>query len=97
MELGHVIPTGRVKWCSVSKNGRPPGPSTIAPPSTPPDLATIVRIVAGFGGWLGRKNDPPPGPKALWQGMTKLSAYVEAVTVIQAAEIKFPRRKRIKH
>lgn len=67
------------------------------PPSTPPDLGTIVRIVAGFGGWLGRKNDPPPGPKALWQGMTKLSAYVEAVTVIQAAEIKFPRRKRIKH
>jgi len=67
------------------------------PPSTPPDLATIVRIVAGFGGWLGRKSDPPPGPKALWQGMTKLSAYVEAVTVIQAAEIKFPRRKRIKH
>nr|WP_286294155.1 IS4 family transposase [Methylomarinovum sp. IN45] len=67
------------------------------PPSKPPDLGTIVRLVAGFGGWLGRKNDPPPGPKALWQGMTKLSAYVEAVTAIQTAEIKFPKRKRIRH
>ena len=48
--------------------------------------------MAGFGGWLGCKNDPPPSPKALWQSMAKLSAYVEAVTAVQAAEIKFPRK-----
>ena len=67
------------------------------PPSVVPDLGRIVRIVAGFGGWLGRKNDPPPGPKALWQGMAKLSAYVDAMTVMQEVEVTFPPRKRVRH
>jgi hypothetical protein len=38
----------------------------------------MVRIVAGFGGFLGRKGDGHPGPKALWEGLLKLMAYVEA-------------------
>jgi len=67
------------------------------PPSVAPDLGSIVRIVAGFGGWLGRKNDPPPGPKALWQGMAKLSAYVDAMTVMQEVEVTFPPRKQVRH
>jgi hypothetical protein len=48
------------------------------PPQEPPTLGTMVRIVAGFGGFLGRKGDGHPGPKALWEGMLKLMAYVEA-------------------
>ena len=39
----------------------------------------MIRLVAGFGGFLGRKGDGHPGPKALWEGMTKLMAYVEAL------------------
>jgi hypothetical protein len=48
------------------------------PPKTPPPLGEMVRLVAGFGGFLGRKGDGHPGPKALWEGLLKLMAYVEA-------------------
>jgi hypothetical protein len=48
------------------------------PPDAPPRLGEMVRIVAGFGGFLGRKGDGHPGPKALWEGLLKLMAYVEA-------------------
>ncbi len=55
------------------------------PPETPPTLAEMTRIVAGFGGFLGRKGDGHPGPKALWEGMLKLMAYVEAIQSVQDA------------
>ena len=48
------------------------------PPETPPTLGEMTRMVADFGGFLGRKGDGHPGPKALWEGMLKLMAYVEA-------------------
>jgi hypothetical protein len=48
------------------------------PPATPPTLGEMIRLIAGFGGFLGRKGDGHPGPKALWEGMMKLTAYVEA-------------------
>jgi hypothetical protein len=51
------------------------------PPDAPPPLGEMVRIVAGFGGFLGRKADGHPGPKALWEGLLKLMAYVEAFSV----------------
>lgn len=34
------------------------------PPATPPTLGTMIRLLAGFGGFLGRKGDGHPGPKA---------------------------------
>jgi hypothetical protein len=51
------------------------------PPPTPPTLGEMIRLVAGFGGFLGRKSDGHPGPKVLWEGMMKLMAYVEALHV----------------
>jgi IS4 transposase len=45
------------------------------PPETPPSLAELILIIAQFGGYLARKNDPPPGPKAMWVGMQKLRNY----------------------
>lgn len=50
----------------------------------PPTLGERVAMVAGFGGWLGRKGDAPPGLKALWEGMIKLMAYVEAIEATKA-------------
>jgi hypothetical protein len=35
------------------------------PPEMPPSLGEMIRLVAGFGGFLGRKGDGHPGPKAL--------------------------------
>jgi len=49
------------------------------PPKEPPALGEMIRMVAGFGGFLGRKGDGHPGPKALWEGMVKLMAYAEAL------------------
>jgi hypothetical protein len=33
-------------------------------------LGETVRMVARLGGYLGRKNDPPPGHQLLWEGYT---------------------------
>lgn len=54
------------------------------PPKAPPTLGEMIRLVAGFGGFLGRKGDGHPGPKALWEGLMKLTAYVEALHTVHA-------------
>lgn len=48
------------------------------PPSEPISLREFINEVAGLGGYLGRKSDPPPGPQALWQGLQKVFNYAEA-------------------
>ena len=44
-----------------------------------------VRLIAGFGGFLGRKHDGHPGPKAIWEGMQKISAFAIALEAGRAA------------
>ena len=56
----------------------------IAKRQPPPTLGAMMRLVAGFGGFLGRKGDGHPGPKALWEGLMKLMAYVEALKTVHA-------------
>jgi hypothetical protein len=58
------------------------------PPITPPTLGMMVRLIAGFGGFLGRKGDGHPGPKAIWQGMQRVREFAlafEAGTVAYAS------------
>jgi hypothetical protein len=43
------------------------------PPSQPPTMKTIVGLIASLGGWLGRKCDGEPGPKAMWVGMQRMT------------------------
>ena len=38
------------------------------PPAQPPPLGEMVRHIAALGGYLGRKGDGPPGPKASGPG-----------------------------
>jgi hypothetical protein len=45
----------------------------------------MTRIVAGFGGFLGRKGDGHPGPKALWASMQKLMDYVDSIQSLREA------------
>lgn len=40
-------------------------------PKQPPKLRVVVLLIARLGGHLGRKSDPPPGPKAMWTGLQK--------------------------
>ena len=55
------------------------------PPVTPPTLGMRVRLIAGFGGFLGRKGDGHPGPKAIWEGMQKVRAFAIAFEACKAA------------
>ena len=51
------------------------------PPEQPISLKEMVKIVAGFGGHMGRKSDGDPGAKTIWQGLIELRAYVYAVNL----------------
>jgi hypothetical protein len=41
------------------------------PPDKPPSLDQMVRMVAGFGGFLNRKSDGFPGPQTIWIGLQR--------------------------
>jgi hypothetical protein len=43
------------------------------PPAEPPTIQTMVRLIGSLGGWLGRKCDGEPGPKAMWVGMQRMT------------------------
>jgi hypothetical protein len=56
-----------------------------SPPATPPKLGEMVRLIAGFGGFLGRKSDGHPGPKAIWEGMQRVREFALALEAGKAA------------
>ena len=43
------------------------------PPSEPPSMEEMVYMIASLGGHLGRTHDGPPGPKAMWIGMQRMT------------------------
>ena len=45
------------------------------PPEQPPTINEMVRIVAGFGGFLNRKGDGFSGPQTLWIGMQRTKDF----------------------
>lgn len=47
-------------------------------PKTPPTLGTIVTLIAKLGGYLNRKHDSPPGPKAMWIGIQRMRDFATA-------------------
>jgi hypothetical protein len=55
------------------------------PPVTPPPLGEMARLIAGFGGFLGRQSDGHPGPKALWEGMQRVREFAIALDAGKAA------------
>jgi len=44
----------------------------------PPTLREAIRMIARFGGFLGRKGDGEPGVKSLWTGWRRLQDFVLA-------------------
>jgi hypothetical protein len=58
------------------------------PPDTPPTLGEMVRLIAHFGGFLGRKGDGHPGPKALWIGLQRVREW--AIGIAVAKEVFIP-------
>ncbi len=43
-----------------------------APPSTPPKLSEMVRMVAQLGGYVNRKRPDEPGPQTVWLGLQRM-------------------------
>ena len=58
------------------------------PPESPPKLGEMVRIIAGFGGFLGRKSDGFPGAKAMWEGMEKVRHYAVGIEIGKAVFVQ---------
>ncbi len=46
-----------------------------APPSAPPRLSEIVRLVAQLGGYVNRKHGSPPGPQTIWIGIQRMHDF----------------------
>lgn len=51
------------------------------PPQKAPKLNEMIRVVAGIGGFLGRKSDGEPGPKHLWIGIQRIRDFVYALNI----------------
>ena len=60
------------------------------PPKEPPTLREAVRMVAGLGGFLGRKGDGEPGTETLWRGLERLDDIAEAYLVFRSAPMEGP-------
>lgn len=54
------------------------------PPSRPPRLQEVLVLIAGLGGFLARKGDGLPGPKALWIGLQRTRDFVIALKAHEA-------------
>ena len=50
-----------------------------SPPRQPPPLGEVILLIAALGGYLGRKHDGPPGPKAIWIGLQRVRDFVIAL------------------
>jgi len=51
---------------------------TKTPPPEPPRLHDAMRMVAGLGGFLGRKCDGNPGAQTIWRGLERLVDFTAA-------------------
>ena len=51
-------------------------------PDEPPTVRETVRVIAGLGGFLGRKSDGEPGVKVIWRGLMRLHDIVYGVLLV---------------
>ncbi len=65
----------KAAYAAINKN--------IHPPSTTPKIQEMIVIIARLGGYLNRKNDPPPGAKVIWRGLEYLRAFMDAWELLQ--------------
>lgn len=45
------------------------------PPSDPPPLGMMVRLIAQLGGYVNRKRTDPPGPQTVWIGLQRMHDF----------------------
>ena len=54
---------------------------TRTPPTIAPTLREAVRMIAGLGGFLGRKGDGEPGTETVWRGLEELATITSAFEI----------------
>ncbi|WP_084590852.1 IS4 family transposase [Desulfonatronovibrio magnus] len=54
----------------------------------PYELGEAVRLVARLGGYLGRKNDLPPGHQVIWEGYQVLQHMCFGVALFDYGELQ---------
>jgi len=59
-------------------------------PKEPPKLREAVRMVAGLGGFLGRKGDGEPGTQTLWLGLQRLDDLASMYLVLSNPALGAP-------
>jgi len=47
----------------------------------------MARLIAGFGGFLGRKGNGHPGSKALWEEMQRVQTFAIGIAAAKQAFI----------
>lgn len=45
------------------------------PPSRPPSLGEMVRMIAQLGGYVARPRSDPPGPQTVWLGLQRMHDF----------------------
>ena len=63
---------------------RPRNKKNIDPPT---QLGEAIQLVASLGGYLGRKNDPPPGHQIIWKGYAHLQILREGYLLGRRVDI----------
>jgi hypothetical protein len=60
------------------------------PPKQAPKPNTVIRLIAGLGGFLGRKCDGEPGMQTLWLGLQQVRDSVEGMRFAQGLQTTPP-------
>ncbi len=58
-----------------------------SPEAPPPTLREATRMVAGLGGFLGRKGDGEPGTQTLWRGIQRLDDLSAMWTIFTRLQV----------
>jgi hypothetical protein len=48
-------------------------------PARPPRLNDVIRLIAGFGGFLVHRRDGEPGAKSLWMGLQRVMDFAVGI------------------
>lgn len=56
-------------------------------PKEVPPLNAVIRLIASFGGFLGRKGDGEPGVKTIWIGLQRVQDFAAGIRAYKAGDI----------
>ena len=59
---------------------------SLAHSASPPTIQEMLLMVAQLGGYLNRRNDPPPGATVVWRGLEYLRGFAEAYRLFTSFE-----------